>query len=33
MDVVNVGDIVDVWVLDTDTVKNKVSLTMINPND
>ncbi|MDY5061432.1 MAG: helix-hairpin-helix domain-containing protein, partial [Staphylococcus simulans] len=33
MDVVNVGDIVDVWVLDTDTVKNKVSLTMINPNE
>ncbi|MDU7037577.1 MAG: S1 RNA-binding domain-containing protein, partial [Staphylococcus simulans] len=33
MDIVNVGDIVDVWVLDTDTVKNKVSLTMINPNE
>lgn len=33
MDVVNVGDIVDVWVVETDTVKNKVALTMVDPND
>lgn len=33
MDIVNVGDIVDVWVLSADAQKNKVSLTMINPNE
>lgn len=33
MDIVNVGDIVDVWVLSADPEKNKVSLTMINPNE
>lgn len=33
MDIVNVGDIVDVWVLSADVQKNKVSLTMINPNE
>lgn len=33
MDVVNVGDIVDVWVVETDTIKNKVALTMVDPND
>ena len=33
MDIVNVGDIVDVWVLSADAEKHKVSLTMINPNE
>ncbi|MBA1354865.1 MULTISPECIES: Tex family protein [Staphylococcus] len=31
MDVVSVGDIVDVWILDIDDKKGKVSLTMIDP--
>ena len=31
MDIVSVGDIVDVWILSIDTQKDKVSLTMINP--
>ncbi|WP_423830678.1 hypothetical protein, partial [Staphylococcus epidermidis] len=30
---VSVGDIVDVWVLDIDENKGKVSLTMIDPNE
>lgn len=33
MDVVSVGDIVDVWILDIDEQKGKVSLTMIDPNE
>ncbi|WP_342610398.1 Tex family protein [Staphylococcus hsinchuensis] len=33
MDVVSVGDIVDVWILDIDEKKGKVSLTMIDPNE
>lgn len=32
MNVVSVGDIVDVWVLDVNQDKQKVSLTMIDPN-
>lgn len=32
MNVVSVGDIVDVWVLDVNQERQKVSLTMINPN-
>ncbi|MCE5003094.1 Tex family protein [Staphylococcus pseudoxylosus] len=32
MDIVSVGDIVDVWILDIDEKKGKVSLTMIDPN-
>ena len=32
MDIVSVGDIVDVWILDIDEKKGKVSLTMIAPN-
>ncbi|MGI2287315.1 Tex family protein [Staphylococcus cohnii] len=32
MDVVSVGDIVDVWILDIDNKKGKVSLTMIDPH-
>ena len=32
MNVVSVGDIVDVWVLDVNLEKQKVSLTMIDPN-
>ncbi|MDT0702570.1 Tex family protein [Mammaliicoccus sciuri] len=32
MNVVSVGDIVDVWVLDVNQEKQKVSLTMIDPN-
>ncbi|MHC3758444.1 Tex family protein [Staphylococcus succinus] len=32
MDIVSVGDIVDVWILDIDDKKGKVSLTMIDPN-
>ena len=31
MDVVSVGDIVEVWILDIDKNKGKVSLTMIDP--
>ncbi|MCG7340048.1 RNA-binding transcriptional accessory protein [Staphylococcus sp. ACRSN] len=31
MDIVSVGDIVDVWILDIDEKKGKVSLTMIDP--
>ena len=33
MDVISVGDIVDVWILNIDKNKRKVSLTMINPNE
>lgn len=33
MDIVSVGDIVDVWILDIDEKKGKVSLTMIDPNE
>lgn len=33
MDVVSVGDIVEVWILDIDKNKGKVSLTMINPHE
>ncbi|RIL70545.1 RNA-binding transcriptional accessory protein [Staphylococcus devriesei] len=33
MDIVSVGDIVDVWILNIDKNKDKVSLTMINPNE
>ena len=33
MDVVSVGDIVDVWVIGVDKNKDKVSLTMIEPNE
>ncbi|MCM3073598.1 RNA-binding transcriptional accessory protein [Staphylococcus equorum] len=31
MDIVSVGDIVDVWIIDIDDKKGKVSLTMIDP--
>ncbi|WP_353463529.1 Tex family protein [Mammaliicoccus sciuri] len=33
MNIVSVGDIVDVWVLDVNQDKQKVSLTMIDPNE
>ena len=33
MDVISVGDIIDVWILNIDKNKEKVSLTMINPNE
>lgn len=33
MDIISVGDIVDVWILNIDKNKEKVSLTMINPNE
>lgn len=33
MDIVTVGDIVDVWIIDIDEQKGKVSLTMVNPNE
>ena len=33
MDIVSVGDIVDVWILDIDENKGKVFLTMIDPNE
>lgn len=33
MDVVSVGDIVEVWILDIDKKKGKVSLTMIDPHE
>ncbi|MCI2775178.1 Tex family protein [Staphylococcus petrasii] len=33
MDIVSVGDIVDVWILNIDKTKGKVALTMINPNE
>ncbi|MDG0843906.1 RNA-binding transcriptional accessory protein [Staphylococcus equorum] len=32
MDIVSVGDIVDVWIIDIDDKKGKVSLTMIDPH-
>ncbi len=31
-DIVSVGDIVTVWVLDVDTKRNRIQLTMVNPN-
>ncbi|WP_436881356.1 Tex family protein [Staphylococcus pasteuri] len=33
MDIVSVGDIVEVWILSIDKQKDKVALTMINPNE
>ena len=33
MDIVSVGDIVDVWILNIDKQKDKVALTMINPHE
>lgn len=33
MDIVSVGDIVDVWILNIDKQKDKISLTMINPHE
>ena len=33
MDVVSVGDIVEVWILDIDKNKGKVSLTMIDAHE
>ena len=33
MDIVSVGDIVEVWILDIDKNKGKVSLTMIDPHE
>lgn len=33
MDVVSVGDIIEVWILSIDEQKGKVSLTMIDPNE
>lgn len=33
MDIVSVGDIVDVWILNIDQTKGKVSLTMIDPHE
>lgn len=33
MDIISVGDIVDVWILNIDKNKEKVALTMINPNE
>lgn len=33
MDIVSVGDIVDVWILDINQTKGKVSLTMIEPHE
>ena len=33
MDMISVGDIVEVWILDIDENKGKVSLTMVNPNE
>ena len=33
MNIVSVGDIVDVWILDIDEDKGKISLTMIDPNE
>ncbi|WP_210134730.1 Tex family protein [Staphylococcus sp. GDX8P80P] len=33
MDIVSVGDIVDVWILDIDQTKGKVSLIMIDPHE
>lgn len=32
MDVVSVGDVVTVWVDEVDTKKNRIALTMLNPN-
>ena len=31
MDIVSVGDIVDVWIVDIDEQKGKVALTMVDP--
>ena len=33
MDIVSVGDIVEVWILSIDKQKDKVALTMINQNE
>ncbi|WP_353476912.1 hypothetical protein, partial [Staphylococcus coagulans] len=33
MDIVSVGDIVEVWIEQIDQQKGKVALTMINPNE
>ena len=33
MDIISVGDIVEVWILDIDENKGKVSLTMVAPNE
>ncbi|EHM65275.1 Tex-like protein N-terminal domain protein [Staphylococcus epidermidis VCU071] len=33
MDMISVGDIVEVWILDIDGNKGKVSLTMVDPNE
>ncbi|MFG6257024.1 S1 RNA-binding domain-containing protein, partial [Staphylococcus epidermidis] len=33
MDMISVGDIVEVWILDIDENKGKVSLTMVAPNE
>lgn len=33
MDLISVGDIVEVWILDIDENKGKVSLTMVDPNE
>lgn len=33
MDIISVGDIVEVWILDIDENKGKVSLTMVDPNE
>ena len=33
INIVTVGDIVDVWIIDIDEQKGKVSLTMVNPNE
>ena len=33
MDMISVGDIVEVWILDIDENKGKVSLTMVDPNE
>lgn len=30
---ISVGDIVEVWILDIDENKGKVSLTMVDPNE
>lgn len=33
MDIISVGDVVEVWILDIDENKGKVSLTMVDPNE
>ncbi|WP_334302687.1 S1 RNA-binding domain-containing protein [Dorea formicigenerans] len=33
MDIVSVGDIVDVWIIQVDENKGKVSLSMVDPNE